>query len=520
MATNDPLHSTHVRADRLMVGVLWTLAALSCGLAPWHQTWIWALTIGIPAAAIPSLLAWAFPGSLATRLVVAAMLMVVCALNIHQSYGMIEVHFGIFVCLAFLLCYRDWRPIAFGAVVTAIHHLSFNYFQELGYGVMCFTETGLGIVLAHAAYVVAETAVLSYLAMLLRSEGLQATELQDMVTAMVASEQKVNLVQSSRPVHSAIGSALAGLMTRLRGVVASIAECTETVAGAAEEMATGGAELAGRTRMQGSALAQTTRAVDQLMTTLRLTEEKAGQASRIVESAVDIAERGGRVVTQVVRTMAEINQSSARIADIIAVIDEIAFQTNLLALNAAVEAARAGDQGRGFAVVASEVRNLAQRSATAAREIKELIQNSVSSVSSGSALVDRAGATMSEVVTSVGRITQIVEDFQRAAREQSSGIDQVSCAVTEMETAARQNHALVESMSRGAEQLRLKGKRLTDAVELFELGEDSASGLVPFHVAERLSDLDDFANARRNDLHVLGCRCAQCAQNRLIPGVV
>jgi methyl-accepting chemotaxis protein len=475
MAARDPLHSTHVRADRLMVGVLWCLAALSFALAPWHQTWVWALAIGVPAAAIPSLLAYAFPGSLATRLVVAAMLMVFCALNIHQAYGMIELHFGIFVCLAFLLCYRDWRPIALAAVVTALHHLSFNFLQELGYGVMCFTKTGLGIVLTHAAYVIAETAVLSYLAILLRSEGMQAAELQGMVTAMTGNEQKVNLVQSSRPAYGAIGVALGGLMTRLRGVVTSIAECTETVASAADEMATGSAELAGRTRMQGSTLAQTTAAVDQLMTTLRSTEEKAGQATRIVESAVDVAERGGRVVTQVVQTMAEINQSSARIADIIGVIDEIAFQTNLLALNAAVEAARAGDQGRGFAVVASEVRNLAQRSATAAREIKQLIQNSVSSVNSGSELVDQAGATMSEVVSSVGRITQIVQDFHRATQQQSSGIDQVSRAVTEMEKAARQNHALVESMSRASDELRLKGKALTDAVDLFELGDEVAA---------------------------------------------
>lgn len=471
MDVRDPLHSTHVRADRLMVGVLWCLAALSFALAPWHQTWVWAFAIGIPAAAIPTLLAYAFPGSLATRLVVGAMLMVFCALNIHQAYGMIELHFGIFVCLAFLLCYRDWRPIAFAALVTALHHLSFNYFQELGYGVMCFTRTGLGIVLAHAAYVVAETAVLSYLAVLLRSEGLQSAELQGMVTAMTANEHKVNLVQTSRAAEGAIGVALGSLMMRLRGVVTSIAECTETVASAADEMATGSAELAGRTRMQGSALAQTTGAVDQLMTTLRSTEEKAGQATRIVESAVDVAERGGRVVTQVVKTMAEINQSSARIADIIIVIDEIAFQTNLLALNAAVEAARAGDQGRGFAVVASEVRNLAQRSATAAREIKQLIQNSVSSVNSGSELVDQAGATMSEVVSSVGRITQIVQDFHRATQQQSNGIDQVSHAVAEMEKSARQNHALVESMSRASDELRLKGQRLTDAVEVFEIGQ-------------------------------------------------
>ena len=124
---------------------------------------------------------------------VAAMLMVFCALNIHQAYGMIELHFGIFVCLAFLLCYRDWRPIVFGAAVTAVHHLSFNYFQELGYGVLYFTKTGLGIVFAHAAYVVAETALLSYLSIMLRADGIQAAELRGMVTAMTATHDKVDL---------------------------------------------------------------------------------------------------------------------------------------------------------------------------------------------------------------------------------------------------------------------------------------------------------------------------------------
>ena len=139
MSERDPLQATHVHADRLMVGVLWCLAILSFALAPLHDTWVWALNIAIPAAVVPTFMAYALPGSLATRLTVAAMLMVFCALNIHQSYGMIELHFGIFVCLAFLLCYRDWRPIAFAAVVTAVHHLAFNHFQELGYGVMCFT---------------------------------------------------------------------------------------------------------------------------------------------------------------------------------------------------------------------------------------------------------------------------------------------------------------------------------------------------------------------------------------------
>ena len=469
MSARDPLHAIHVRADRLMVGVLWCLAILSFALAPWHGTWVWALNVAIPAAVVPTFMAYALPGSLATRMTVAAMLMVFCALNIHQSYGMIELHFGIFVCLAFLLCYRDWRPIALGAVVTAIHHLSFNYFQELGYGVMCFTQTGLGIVLAHAAYVVVEASVLSYLAIVLRAEGIQAAELQGMVTAMTAAGDKVNLAGSERTIHSAAGRALHVLMERLRSVVTSIAAGTDTVAKAADGMAAGSGQLAERTQTQGSALTQTTDAVAQLTRILRATEDQARQATTLVESAVTVAARGGAVVSEVVTTMAEINRSSGRIADIIGVIDEIAFQTNLLALNAAVEAARAGDQGRGFAVVASEVRNLAQRSATAAREIKELIGNSVSSVGAGSKLVDQAGATMAEVVGSVRRVTQIVKDFHRVAQQQSEGIAQVNRAVAQMETVAQQNAALVESMSEASDELRNQGMQLMGAVDLFQL---------------------------------------------------
>ena len=475
MRERDPLHTTHVRADRLMVGVLWCLAILSFSLAPWHQTWVWALSVAIPAAVLPTFMAYAWPGSLATRMTVAAMLMVFCALNIHQAYGMIELHFGIFVCLAFLLCYRDWRPIAFASVVTALHHLSFNYFQELGYGVMCFTKTGLGIVIAHAAYVVVEAAVLSYLAIVLRSEEIQAAELLGMVTAMTATQDKVNLAAAKRAAHSTAGRELGGLMERLRRVVTSIAEGTDTVAKTADDMATGSGELAARTQTQGSALVQTTDAVAQLTRTLRNSEEQARQATALVESAVQVAGRGGEVVSDVVTTMAEIHRSSGRIADIIGVIDAIAFQTNLLALNAAVEAARAGDQGRGFAVVASEVRNLAQRSATAAREIKELIGNSVSNVSAGSALVDQAGATMAEVVSSVRRVTEIVKDFHRVAQQQSDGINQVSRAVAQMETVAQHNAALVDSMSQASDQLRSQGMQLMNAVDLFQLEADAAA---------------------------------------------
>jgi methyl-accepting chemotaxis protein len=233
--------------------------------------------------------------------------------------------------------------------------------------------------------------------------------------SMTVSKDTVDLTHGGSAVHSVAGRALSALVARLRNVIASIAQGADTVADAANGMATGSAELAERTQVQSSALTQTTVALEQLTTILRGNEDQARQATTLVESAAEVAARGGNVVSEVVNTMGEINRSSARIADIIGVIDEIAFQTNLL--NAAVEAARAGDQGRGFAVVASEVRSLAQRSTTAAREIKALIENSVSNVSAGSALVDQAGVTMTEVVRSVRRVTDIVKEFHRAAQQ-------------------------------------------------------------------------------------------------------
>ncbi len=465
---SDPLHQTHVRADRLLVGVLWALTALSFALAPWHGTWGAALLVAIPAAVIPSFLAYALPGSLVTRMAVATSLMVFCALNIHQALGMIELHFGIFVLLAFLLCYCDWRPIVMAASVAAVHHLSFNYLQQMGFGLNCFTTPGLGIVLTHAAYVVVETAVLSYLAVALRREALQAAELLNMLQTMNAQAGKVDLWVQAHG-GSTAGRAFSDIVGRLRSVIDSIRTGTDTVADAASDMATGSDELSSRTQVQASALNQTTGALGQLTGIVRGNEDRARDANSLVESAVQVAARGGDVVSQVVQTMGEINRSSSRIADIIGVIDEIAFQTNLLALNAAVEAARAGDQGRGFAVVASEVRSLAQRSATAAREIKTLIETSVQNVSVGSKLVDQAGTTMSEVVSSVQRVTDIVKDFHRTAQQQTSGLDQVNQAVSQMESITQQNVTLVESMARSSEQLRQQGAELMQAIAVFEI---------------------------------------------------
>ncbi|MGI9133691.1 MAG: methyl-accepting chemotaxis protein, partial [Rhodoferax sp.] len=261
-----------------------------------------------------------------------------------------------------------------------------------------------------------------------------------------------------------------GLMREsLAQVVSSVRRGSEGVATASAEIAQGNNDLSMRTENQASALEETASSMDQLSATVRQNADSAHSANQVVLQASQVAARGGAVVAQVVDTMRGINESSHRIADIIQVIDGIAFQTNLLALNAAVEAARAGEQGRGFAVVASEVRSLAGRSAAAAREIKALIGTSVERVDHGSALVDQAGATMQEVVGSIERVTEIVGAISVASSQQATGVSQVGEAVSRMDQATQQNAALVEQMAAAAANLRGQAQELVQTVAVFRL---------------------------------------------------
>jgi methyl-accepting chemotaxis protein len=263
--------------------------------------------------------------------------------------------------------------------------------------------------------------------------------------------------------------ALADMRSHLSSVVTQVRQGAEGVATASAEIASGNNDLSGRTEQQASALQQTAASMEELGATVRQNAESASQANRLAQSASTVAIQGGAVVNKVVDTMKGINDSSRKIADIIQVIDGIAFQTNILALNAAVEAARAGEQGRGFAVVASEVRSLAGRSADAAKEIKALINASVERVGQGTALVDEAGNTMTEVVDAIKRVTDIMGEISAASGEQSLGVSQVGDAVTQMDQATQQNAALVEEMAAAAEGLRAQAQQLVKTVSVFKV---------------------------------------------------
>jgi len=264
-------------------------------------------------------------------------------------------------------------------------------------------------------------------------------------------------------------TALQSMTARLSSVVGSVRQNSESVATASAQIAQGNNDLSQRTETQASALEETAASMEELGSTVQHNAETARQASEMARSAAGVATQGGEVVQQVVQTMQDINAGSSRIADIIGVIDGIAFQTNILALNAAVEAARAGEQGRGFAVVASEVRSLAQRSAAAAREIKELITTSVNRTGQGAQLVTQAGSTMQEIVDSIRKVSELVGAISAATAEQSSGIAQVGDAVTQMDTTTQQNAALVEESAAAANSLNEQAQQLVQAVAVFRL---------------------------------------------------
>ena len=329
--------------------------------------------------------------------------------------------------------------------------------------------------------------VFALAAMLLSSFWMARRITRPMAHAVMAADQlsQGDLTTAIHPEGSdevvQLLTSMARMQNQLVGIVRNVKSGAEGVAAASAEIAQGNNDLSGRTESQASALEQTAASMEELGSTVGNNADNARQANQLAMSASTVAVQGGEVVAQVVDTMKGINESSRKIADIISVIDGIAFQTNILALNAAVEAARAGEQGRGFAVVASEVRSLAGRSAEAAKEIKALIGASVSRVEQGTLLVDQAGSTMTEVVSSIRRVTDIMGEISAANNEQSMGVSQVGEAVSQMDQVTQQNAALVEQMAAAASSLKSQAQDLVQSVAVFKLG----SNEVAFRAAPR-----------------------------------
>lgn len=330
---------------------------------------------------------------------------------------------------------------------------TFEFIRTLCLGGMVF-----GLVLAAALGV-----------MLTRSIVKPLDEAVSVLTAVSNGDLTQQISAKANDETGRLMHALSDMNDNLAKIVGQVRAGTDTIATASRQIAAGNLDLSARTEQQAAALEETAASMEQLTSTVKQNADNARQANELAASASEIASKGGELMTQVVATMSGINSSSVRIADIINVIDGIAFQTNILALNAAVEAARAGEQGRGFAVVAGEVRSLAHRSADAAKEIKLLITDSVQKASSGSELVGKAGSTMTEIVDSVKRVTNIMSDITAASEEQTAGIEQVSRTIIQMDQATQQNAALVEEASAAAQALHGEADILSQTVGIFRL---------------------------------------------------
>ena len=304
-------------------------------------------------------------------------------------------------------------------------------------------------------------------------------EAVDVASAVAQGDLTIQIGETTRDETGKLLASLKAMNQNLHRFVSEVRTGSDTINTASSEIASGNLDLSSRTEEQAGELEETASAMEELTSTVKQNADNARQANSLAATASEVAVQGGSVVGQVVQTMGEINEASRKIVDIISVIDGIAFQTNILALNAAVEAARAGEQGRGFAVVASEVRTLAQRSASAAKEIKALIDDSVSRVDNGSRLVEQAGATMSEVVASVRRVTDVVAEISAASNEQSDGIEQINHAIVQMDEVTQQNAALVEQAAAAAQSLQEQSGRLVETVSIFKLSSHEAPRAQP-----------------------------------------
>ncbi|GGC12004.1 methyl-accepting chemotaxis protein [Oxalicibacterium flavum] len=370
---------------------------------------------------------------------------------------------------ALALLYSDLRPLQLDYMAHLDQLVAFqaDLMKQAGDDAHTSVATAIRMLEALSVAAILLSALFAYLAT--RSITRPLSEAVGLAQKVAGGDLTGNIEVRSRDETGQLLQALKDMNTSLVGIVSQVRTGTDTIATASTQIATGNLDLSSRTEEQASSLEETASSMEELTSTVRQNADNARQSNQLAMTASDVAVQGGEVVAQVVDTMGSIKESASKIVDIIGVIDGIAFQTNILALNAAVEAARAGEQGRGFAVVAAEVRTLAQRSASAAKEIKTLIGDSVEKVNVGSALVNQAGTTMTEVVSSVRRVTDIMAEITAASQEQTEGIEQVNQAVMQMDQVTQQNAALVEEAAAAAASLQEQAANLSQVVSVFRL---------------------------------------------------
>jgi len=475
-------------ADRLMVGTLAFLMVVGLALGIANDSLGLAFLVGLPALLVPLALTRMAPGSLVGRMAVACAFMIFCAQFIQQTHGLIESHFLIFVLLAFLLYYRDWRPVIGAAGLIAVHHLLFNYLQGTNSGIYVFNYgSGFSIVLLHAVFVVFEAVVLVYMAVQLRREAIEAKQV-----AHIASEVAAGRL-GRRPVGSLDGmpllKAMVDMQTQLAAIFGNIGRQSGTVNEAVEVLAVRSRGVAASMEQQSEAAGAMASAIEEMTVAVARLSEEASAASDLAQRSEAGAVEGATVVKAAVSEMSSIagtieesarnvdrlGHQSDRVSQVVGLIKDIAGQTNLLALNAAIEAARAGEQGRGFAVVADEVRKLAERTSQATEEIGAMmqeiadsktatldsIQEAVHKVGKGVELATAAGVSIDGILAQAGQVQAVVETISATLRQQNATtaaiagqVEQMARMAEESDRAAAGNISLEEKLEEVARSLR------------------------------------------------------------------